>query len=53
MRLLLIFTYDFLSDYPSQKHDIAIRYVQNSQTMLEHKVYELTHSFYYSVKMND
>ena len=34
----MIFDYDFLSDCPSFKHGIAIRYVQHCKSLLEHGV---------------
>lgn len=43
-RLLSIFDYDFLSDYPSPMHDIGMHYAQHFQVMLERGVCELAHS---------
>ena len=42
----MIFDYDFLSDCPSFMHDIAIRYVQDCQALMERGVCELASSFF-------
>ena len=39
----------FLSDCPSQIYDVAIRYVQYCQAMLERGICELAHSFFHCI----
>ena len=46
IQLLLIFDYDFLSDYPSLMRDIGIRYMQLCQTILERGACELASSIF-------
>ena len=52
-RLLLILSYDFLSDCPSLMHDLGIRYVQHFQIMTERGVCELAHPFFHFKQINE